>query len=149
MRGIVTLAAALALPTEGRAGSAFPYRDLILFVAFCVALGTLVIQGMTLRPLMNVLRLEDDGSVGREVRLARIEILRAAPNATAGLRAEEIAGLLHRRLVAERFRIPSPAARPAASGRRFPFLGPERGVQSVPRGPEPRILARSYQILVG
>jgi Na+/H+ antiporter len=97
MRGIVTLAAALALPATGRHGSAFPYRDLILFVAFSVSLGTLVIQGMTLRPLMNLLRLEDDGSVDREVRLARIQIFHAALNATADLRAEEIAGLLHRR----------------------------------------------------
>jgi monovalent cation/hydrogen antiporter len=97
MRGIVTLAAALALPAHGRDGLAFPYRDLVLFVAFSVTLGTLVIQGMTLRPLMNLLRLEDDGSVDREVRLARIEIFRAALNATVDLRAEEIAGLLHRR----------------------------------------------------
>jgi hypothetical protein len=97
MRGIVTLAAALALPTGASAPATFPYRDLILLVAFCVALGTLVIQGMTLRPLMNVLRLEDDGAVDREERVARIEILRAARDATAGLRGEEIAELLHRR----------------------------------------------------
>lgn len=97
MRGIVTLAAALALPTGEHGGPGFPHRDLILFVAFSVALGTLVIQGMTLRPLMNLLRLEDDGSVDREVRLARVEILRAALAATAERRGDEIAGLLHRR----------------------------------------------------
>jgi CPA1 family monovalent cation:H+ antiporter len=97
MRGIVTLAAALALPTGEHGGLAFPHRDLILFVAFSVALGTLVIQGMTLRPLMNVLRLEDDGSVDREVRLARVEILRAALTATAERRGDEIPGLMHRR----------------------------------------------------
>ena len=78
MRGIVTLAAALALPAGGGGGPAFPYRDLILFTAFSVVLGTLVVQGMTLRPLISVLRLEDDGSVEREVRLARVETLRAA-----------------------------------------------------------------------
>ena len=50
MRGIVTLAAALALPTGGRADPPFPYRDLVLFTAFAVVLGTLVVQGMTLRP---------------------------------------------------------------------------------------------------
>src|SRR5205085_9665594 len=46
MRGIVTLAAALALP------EAFPYRNLIVVTAFSVVLGTLVIQGLTLNPLL-------------------------------------------------------------------------------------------------
>jgi CPA1 family monovalent cation:H+ antiporter len=97
MRGIVTLATALALPTTAPDGSPFPYRDLILFVAFSVTLGTLVIQGMTLRPLMNVLHLEDDGTVDREVRLARVEIARAALIATPNRRGEEIADLQRRR----------------------------------------------------
>lgn len=97
MRGIVTLATALALPAVARDGSPFPYRDLILFIAFCVVLGTLVVQGMTLRPLMNMLHLEADGSVGREVRLARVEILRAALAATNDLPGNEIAGILRRR----------------------------------------------------
>jgi Na+/H+ antiporter len=78
MRGTVTLAAALALPTAAEGGEAFPYRDLVLFTAFGVVLGTLVIQGVTLRPLMARLQLRDDGSVAREVRLARVEMLRAA-----------------------------------------------------------------------
>jgi CPA1 family monovalent cation:H+ antiporter len=72
MRGTVTLAAALALP------AAFPFRDLILTTAFGVTLGTLVVQGLTLRPLLLRLELEDDGSVDREVRMARVETLRAA-----------------------------------------------------------------------
>ena len=75
MRGTVTLAAALALPDGG---APFPYRDLILVTAFGVVLGTLVLQGLTLRPLLLRLRLEDDGTVEREVRLARVETLRAA-----------------------------------------------------------------------
>lgn len=97
MRGIVTLAAALALPTGGADGPAFPYRDLILFTAFSVVLGTLVIQGMTLRPLIQVLRLEDDGSVEREVRLARVETLRAALSAMKGLPEDELSELMCRR----------------------------------------------------
>jgi len=76
MRGIVTLAAALALP-HGGPGDAFPFRDFILFTAFCVVLGTLVVQGISLRPLMRLLALEDDGTVDREVRLARTETARA------------------------------------------------------------------------
>jgi len=77
MRGTVTLAAALALP------AAFPFRDLILTTAFGVTLGTLVLQGLTLRPLLLRLGLEDDGAVDREVRLARVETLRAALAAAA------------------------------------------------------------------
>jgi len=76
MRGIVTLAAAIALP-DGGPGDAFPFRDFILFAAFCVVLGTLVVQGMSLRPLMRLLALADDGTVDREVRLARTETARA------------------------------------------------------------------------
>ena len=70
MRGIVTIAAALALP-DGGGQPAFPYRDLILFTAFCVVLGTLVVQGLTVRPLMRALRLEGDDTVETEVRHAR------------------------------------------------------------------------------
>jgi CPA1 family monovalent cation:H+ antiporter len=71
MRGIVSLAAALALP------SAFPYRDLIVLTAFSVVLGTLVIQGLTLKPLLRALDLRDDDPVGRELRAARERALRA------------------------------------------------------------------------
>jgi CPA1 family monovalent cation:H+ antiporter len=77
MRGTVTLAAGLALPT------AMPFRDLIVVTAFAVVLGTLVLQGLTLRPLLLRLRLADDGMVEREVRLARVETLRAAVAAAA------------------------------------------------------------------
>jgi len=83
MRGIVTLAAAMALP-DGSAATAFPYRDLILFCAFAVVLVTLIVQGMTLRPLMAWIGLEDDGTVDREVRLARVETARAALKALDG-----------------------------------------------------------------
>jgi Na+/H+ antiporter len=75
MRGIVTLAAALALP-DGASG--FPHRDLIVFAAFCVVLFTLILQGLTLRPLMLMLGLHDDDSVEREIALARAETARAA-----------------------------------------------------------------------
>jgi CPA1 family monovalent cation:H+ antiporter len=83
MRGIVTLAAAMALP-DGSAGPAFPYRDLILFCAFAVVLVTLIAQGMTLRPLMAWVGLKDDGAVEMEVRLARVETARAALKALDG-----------------------------------------------------------------
>lgn len=72
MRGIVTLAAALALPED------FPYRAFILLTAFVVVLGTLVIQGITLRPLLLLLRLPKDTIVERELALARKMALKAS-----------------------------------------------------------------------
>ena len=77
MRGIVTLAAALALPLQLNGGP-FPFRDLIVVTAFAVVLGTLVIQGLTLGPLLGVLNLEDDRMVEREVALARERVMQAA-----------------------------------------------------------------------
>ncbi len=75
-RGIVTVATALALPGD------FPERDMLLFCAFAVTLGTLVIQGPTLRPLVKALRLADDGPVAREVRTARVALAEAGLSAT-------------------------------------------------------------------
>jgi CPA1 family monovalent cation:H+ antiporter len=71
MRGIVSLAAAMALPED------FPFRDLVLLTAFAVVLGTLAIQGLTLKPLLRVLQLHDDDPVGREVKAARERALSA------------------------------------------------------------------------
>jgi monovalent cation/hydrogen antiporter len=94
MRGTVTLAAALALPTGVGGAAAFPYRDLILVTAFGVVLGTLVVQGLTLRPLLLRLALHDDGAVEREVRRARVEALRAAVAATEECPHSEAAALV-------------------------------------------------------
>ena len=71
MRGIVTLAAAFAIPEKLANGSDFPYRDLILLCAFAVVLGTLVFQGLTIKPLIRFLKLKDDDPVRGEIRLAR------------------------------------------------------------------------------
>ncbi len=76
MRGIVSLATALALPV-GAEGS-FPFRDLILLCAFAVVLTTLVVQGLTLGWLIKRVGLQDDGAVDREVGLARAETARVA-----------------------------------------------------------------------
>jgi CPA1 family monovalent cation:H+ antiporter len=72
MRGIVTLAAAFGLPEE------FPYRDFILLTAFCVVVGTLVIQGLTLRPLLKHARFDDGDPVRHEVGHARVAAYHAA-----------------------------------------------------------------------
>ncbi len=75
MRGIVSLAAALALPAGD---TPFPFRDLILLTAFAVVLGTLVLQGLTLGPLMRFLDLPYDDRIDREVEAARERAMRAA-----------------------------------------------------------------------
>jgi monovalent cation/hydrogen antiporter len=72
MRGIVTLAAAYALP------AAMPFRDLIVLCAFGVVVGTLVVQGLTLKPLTGWLRLGQDTSVDREVHLTTARLARVA-----------------------------------------------------------------------
>lgn len=72
MRGIVTIAAALALPRD------FPQRDLIVLVAAIVSLATLVLQGLTLRPFLAWLKLPHDDMVEREAGLARAEGLKAS-----------------------------------------------------------------------
>jgi len=77
MRGIVTLAAAFAIPETLPNGAPFPYRDLILLCAFAVVLGTLVLQGLTMKPLIRRMGLTDDDPVGHEVRLGRTQAYRA------------------------------------------------------------------------
>ena len=60
MRGIVTLAAALALPLTTTAGTPLPFRAEIILISFSVILSTLVLQGLSLAPLIRVLRIQDD-----------------------------------------------------------------------------------------
>nr|MBA3414945.1 cation:proton antiporter [Chloroflexia bacterium] len=88
LRGVVSLAAALALPLETASGAPFPARNLIVFLTFVVILVTLVGQGLTLPWLLRRLGLADDGVVEREVTLARREAARAALDRLDGLTAE-------------------------------------------------------------
>jgi CPA1 family monovalent cation:H+ antiporter len=78
MRGSVSLAAALAIPLSTDAGRHFPDRDLVIFLTFAVIFGTLVLQGMTLKPLIRALGIEDDGEEEREEQKARIKASEAA-----------------------------------------------------------------------
>ncbi len=61
VRGIVSLAAALAIPLTIANGAPFPQRDLILFVTFTVILVTLVVQGLLLPVVIRLLHLADTG----------------------------------------------------------------------------------------
>jgi len=72
MRGIVSLAAALALPAD------LEYREFLIFLTFVVILVTLVVQGLTLAPLIRRLKLGTDHSIRDEHRLARMAMGKAA-----------------------------------------------------------------------
>src|SRR4051794_4771429 len=93
-RGLVTVATALALPQS------FPERGMLLFAAFAVTLGTLLIQGLTLRPLVLALNVPEDTAVDGEVRHARLATAQAALAALTEDGGEE-AEMLRARLQSE------------------------------------------------
>jgi CPA1 family monovalent cation:H+ antiporter len=78
MRGIVSLAAALALPLTVSSGQPFPYRARILVITFFVILVTLVLQGLSLAPLIRWLNLQRDESLKDEEALVREHMAAAA-----------------------------------------------------------------------
>jgi len=71
MRGGDSLVIALALPLRTAAGAPFPARELIIFLTFAVIFDTLVLQGLTLKPLLRWLRLKDGGELDDEEAHAR------------------------------------------------------------------------------
>ena len=86
MRGVVTVATALALPATVEGGGAFPFRDEIVVVALVVVLVTLVVQGLTLGPLtswLGVGRGSDEShelsDLRREAAQAALQDLRESP----------------------------------------------------------------------
>jgi monovalent cation/hydrogen antiporter len=78
MRGVVSLAAALAVPLTLPDGRPFPGRDYILIITFCVILATLVLQGLSLPVLIRRLGVVDDGLANVEERAARLKANEAA-----------------------------------------------------------------------
>jgi CPA1 family monovalent cation:H+ antiporter len=102
MRGIVSLAAALALPVALADGTPFPYRDLIIFFTFVVIAVTLVLQGLTLPVLIRRLRVGVDWSLRQEQQNARNAISKAAIAAIDALaQRESVAPDLAGRISAE------------------------------------------------
>ena len=77
MRGVVSLAAALALPTTLPNGQAFPYRSLLVFLTFCVILSTLVLQGLSLPLAVHWLGVKERHD-GEHERKARLKLAQAA-----------------------------------------------------------------------
>jgi NhaP-type Na+/H+ or K+/H+ antiporter len=88
MRGVVSLAAGLALPHTLGNGQPFPERDLIIFLTFAVILATLVGQGLTLPLVIRGLGIAADGGDGREESLARQAAAEAAVDRIEELAAE-------------------------------------------------------------
>jgi len=78
MRGVVSLAAALALPLTMRDGSPFPGRELILLLTFVVILATLVVQGLSLPAVISWLGIKEDRLAENEERQARLQANRSA-----------------------------------------------------------------------
>ncbi len=84
MRGLVTLATAFALPAN------FPQRDLVVLTAFAVVLATLVLQGLTLTPLIRLMGLDREDALGEELVRLRADLAGAALRVLDGRTGEAV-----------------------------------------------------------
>ena len=100
MRGLITLATAFALPGD------FPQRDVVVLTAFGVVLATLIVQGLTLAPLIRLLKLDRMESLEEELAAARVGLADAGAATLDGQANAE----------AERWRLNYAVYRDAASG---------------------------------
>jgi CPA1 family monovalent cation:H+ antiporter len=79
MRGVISLASALAIPVTLAGGKEFPERDLVLFISFMVILVTLVFQGLTMSWIVKKLKLREDireVSMDAQARQIHLRLLR-------------------------------------------------------------------------
>jgi monovalent cation/hydrogen antiporter len=90
MRGFVTIATAFALP------DAFPHRDTVVLTAFSVVLVTLVVQGLTLAPMVRRLGLDRSEEASLELASARVSLARTALASVAGQQGPEAENLRYR-----------------------------------------------------
>lgn len=88
MRGIVSLASALALPHVLASGAPFPYRAEIILITMTVIVMTLVLQGLSLAPIIRAFKFEAEHTQHEEERLARRESLRRGAEALDDLSRE-------------------------------------------------------------
>jgi monovalent cation/hydrogen antiporter len=93
MRGFITLATAIALPAS------FPQRDLAVLTAFFVVLATLVLQGLTLVPLVRLLKLDEGDALRQEVANGRYRLAKTALTALEGQSGAEVDSLRYGYLV--------------------------------------------------
>ncbi|MDQ0992991.1 Na+/H+ antiporter [Streptomyces sp. V3I7] len=123
MRGVVSLAIAFSIPLTVHGGAPFPQRNLILFLTFTTVIGTLVVQGLTLPPLIRRLRfpapdpqaqtLAEANAQAQASRAAEThleELLADERNALPPPLADRLIGVLERRrnAVWERLGAPNP-----------------------------------------
>ncbi|GII98275.1 sodium/proton antiporter (CPA1 family) [Sediminihabitans luteus] len=114
MRGVVTVASALALPYLADGGEDFPHRDDLVFIGLVVVLATLVLQGLTLSPLVKRLGVGSEVDEAREVAALRERASRAAlasvretddvPEAVRDSVAEQYEGYLRAQITLRRAR---------------------------------------------
>jgi CPA1 family monovalent cation:H+ antiporter len=88
MRGVVSLATALALPRTLSSGVPFPYRTQIILITMCVIVLTLLVQGLTLAPIVRLLRFAPEQQHHDEESLARREATRRGAEALEDLARE-------------------------------------------------------------
>ena len=86
MRGVATVATALALPLTTEAGRAFPHRDDVLVAALVTVLVTLVLQGLTLAPLVRRLGVASSADERGDRRRLQRDVTEAALRRIAGCR---------------------------------------------------------------
>jgi CPA1 family monovalent cation:H+ antiporter len=79
MRGVVSMAAALAMPLTMADGSPFPQRSLIIYLTFCVIVSTLVLLGFTLPWVIRKLKLTPHSIVAEEYQV-RTQVVSSAIN---------------------------------------------------------------------
>src|SRR4029079_2609846 len=88
MRGAVSMATALALPLTLASGARFPFRTEIILITMCVIVLTLVVQGLSLEPVIRAFRFEPEHEHHEEERLARREATRRGAEALEDLARE-------------------------------------------------------------
>jgi CPA1 family monovalent cation:H+ antiporter len=89
MRGVVSLATALALPRALANGAPFPHRTEIILATMCVIVLTLLVQGLTLAPIIRAFHFEPEQTHHAEERLARREATRRGAEALEDLSHED------------------------------------------------------------
>jgi CPA1 family monovalent cation:H+ antiporter len=77
MRGVVSMAAALAIPMALENGAPFPHRNLVIYLAFCVILSTLVVLGLPLPWLIRKMKLQPYSIIAEEYEVRNKIVLNA------------------------------------------------------------------------
>jgi monovalent cation/hydrogen antiporter len=104
LRGSDSLVIALALPLTVAGGKPFPGRDLILFLTFAVIFVTLVLQGLTLKAVIRLLRLKPGPDVAEEEIRARDRAAAAGLAALEKLPGDDVASREARAALEEKYR---------------------------------------------